>query len=195
MNTPALELHFHLTDSKIARFVQNDEASAQKILRQIQPNRLFAQHHITLSCQGAMTSIPSSAIVRLDLITDNPPEWPFHYGASVIQEINEEEFRHRFRPQDYAAPPTPGQIVTFYGEMELRSAERVYLEAQIRIEPRLPLEQSVFIQQIFATGGMHARRRGNGMVIINPANIVRFSFYPGPSDIVPGVWAAEIVRD
>lgn len=192
MSVIALEIHAHLADGRIAKFVQEDPVAAQAILAHIQPNKVFSQHHISLGDGHSLTTIPCATIVRLDLITPNPPEWTYHHGAHSIREVDEADFRTGFKP-DALETSVPGDIVTVYAEIELANSARFFVEVQARVEPRLPMEQIVFIQQLYVSGGLQFRTQ-RGVAIINPANITRMTFHPGPAQIPPGVWMAASVR-
>lgn len=187
----ALEIHLHLEDGRIIKFAQNDAVTAQKILSHIDPHKVFAQPPIIFSGKHSLTTILPSAIVRIDLIGENLPNWPYLHNVQEVQEISEEEFRQRFRPELAAQPARPGEIVTAYAELELVNGSRIFVEVRIEVEERLPADQAVFIQQLFIAGGLHARKRGGGISLVNPAKLVSFSFYPGPPVLPPGTWEAE----
>jgi hypothetical protein len=189
--TAALEIHLHLEDGRTVTFAQNDAATAQKILSHIDPHKVFAQHPIILSSKHSMTTILPSALVRIDLIGDNLPHWPQLHNVQEVQEISEEVFRQRFRPELYAQPARPGEVVTAYAELALVNGSRIFVEVRIEVEERLPADQAVFIQQLFTAGGLHAKKRGGGISLLNPAKLVSFSFYPGPQVLPPGTWEAE----
>ena len=183
----ALEVHIHLVDGRVIQFVQDQVVAAQKVLDHIQPKRLFTAQNLMVGGGHALTAIPSSAIVRLDLIGDRLPDWSFQFEAEDIQEITEEDYIARYRP-DALEMALPGERITVYAEMEMANGQRLFTEVHTRLELRLPLEQNVFIQQIFSAGGLHFRRRTGGISILNPANITRLTFYPGPTLLPAGAW-------
>jgi hypothetical protein len=185
-----LEIHVHTVDGHVAAFVQEDPERCRLLLEQMQPNRVFAQHHLTIASEHSLTVFPSASIVRIDLVTDDYPGWPFHFGIREVLEITEEEFRVRFDPE---APQEerPGAPVVRYGEIELKNAERVFYEVHTLVEPRTPVELGMFFQQILSAPSLHALRLGGGAVLLNPAQIVRMTFYPGPPVPPPGSWPAD----
>jgi len=201
MNAAPLKIQIHLTDGTIAGFTQHDAAAIEKILSHIQPDKLFAPRLLILGSDASMTAFPTATVVRVDFIADNLPEWPFHHNTANIAEIAEGEFRQRFNLQDYE-PVRQTRIIpdgrlTVFAELELLNGDRSFFEIHTidSTAPRLPLEHMMFLQQLFAASGLHAGRRAGGILVINPANIVRFTLYPGPVDPPPNCWPASRVAD
>ncbi len=198
MSTAALEIHIHLEDGRIVKFTQPDAALAKKILDHIQPNRFFLQSHLIIDGDYAITTFPCAGICRIDLIGDSLPVWPFHF-VTDMQQIPEEEFQRRIQPEPRAGqtppPPAVGSSIMAYGEFELVNGERLFTALEIQVEQRLPQDLGHVIQQIFSLGGMHARRQEGGIVLINPAKIVRLAIHPGPSTTPPGAWQAHRLAD
>jgi hypothetical protein len=188
----SLEIHVHSTDGLVSRFQQTDAEAARKLFGQFQPGRIFAQPHLIVAGGTSMSVFPTAAVARVDLVMDGFPEWPFYHGVSDVQEITEEQFRERYRPERYSAglARTPGAAMAVFGEIELANGERIFVEVQIQVEPRLPVEQGLFIQQILSAHSLYARRRGGGAVVLNPANIVRLTFHPGPPETPPNALCA-----
>jgi hypothetical protein len=192
---PALEIHIHLEDGRIVKFAQPDATLAKKILDSIQPHRLFNQQHLIIDGDYAITAFPCAAICRIDLIGEDIPDWPFPI-VSNAQQIAEEEFRQRFQPEKYDAERresalVAGDHVIAYAETELTNSTRVFFEMDLIVQDRSPLDQGFFILQIFALGGLHAKRQAGGVLLINPAKIVRFAAYPGPVVTPAGAWQAH----
>jgi hypothetical protein len=188
----SLEIHVHSTDGHVSRFGQNDPEQVRGLLDQIQPGRIFGQRHLILAGGASMSIFPTGAVARIDLVMDCFPDWPFHHGILDVREITEEEFRQRYRPAEYPGtlPGAPGATVQVYGEIELANGERLFLEVQTQVEPRLPVEQSLYFQQILSAHSLYARRHGGGAILLNPASIVRLTFYPGPPQTPPNAFCA-----
>jgi hypothetical protein len=185
-----LEIHIHCVDGHVGAFVQPDGAVARRILEQVHPTRLFAQHQLMISGEGSLTVFPSAAVVRVDLVTEECPEWPFAFGVSDVAEITAEEFTRRLDP-DAPRPEQPGGTVVRHIQIELTNGEPVYCEARAHFTPRAPVEIAMFFQHLLSGPGLHARRLGGGVLILNPAHVTRLSTYPGPPEAPPGAWAAE----
>ena len=201
---PALEIYVHLQDARIVRFAQTEAGLAQEILDHIQPGKFFTQHHFVIGGDQSMTAFRCASVVRIDFVTDYVPEWPFHYGAKSIQEISEGEYRERYRPDLHTGRVVPATdtegLSVVYSELELVNGERVFFEVHVDRStpdgtPMLRLDQSLFVQQLFTSGGLYGRRRGSGILLLNPGSIVRMAFYPGPSETPAGAWPAHRLRD
>ncbi len=192
---PALEIHVHLEDGRITRFVQNDVALAQSLLAQIQPTKLFGQKVLLLGSADSMSAFQLDKVVRIDLIAHNTPDYPFYNNVLDIQQITLDEFHERFHSETFAALRQialehPGDPLTVFSEMELVNGERIFMQVCVQVSQRTPLEQGLFVSQLFGAHGLHGRRRGGGVVILNPASIVRFTLYPPPPGLPPGTWQA-----
>jgi hypothetical protein len=189
----SLELHIHSLDGHVARFVQNEPEAVRRLFEHIQPGHIFEQRRLVVTSRHSMAIFPCAAIVRVDLVMEGFPDWEFHHGISNIQEITEEEFGQRYHPERYHAdhPLPPGAPVVAYAEIELAEGERIFSEVHTHVEARLPIEQSIFLQQILSAPSLYSRRRGGGAILVNPASIVRMTFYPGPLTTPPNALPAE----
>src|SRR5436309_3736881 len=99
--TSSLEVQIHSADGPVSRFVQEDAEAIRKLLDQMQPARIFAQHHLLITDDHSITIFPCSAIARVDLVMDHFPDWPFHDGVTDVAEITEREFARRYRAVQY----------------------------------------------------------------------------------------------
>jgi hypothetical protein len=185
-----LEIHVHGIDGQVAAFVQSDPAAAAALLAHIQPGRVFTQSHLTIASEHSVTFFPCAAVARIDLVMDTFPDWPFYHGVSNILEITEEEFQERYRPEEREAEP-PGALVVRFTELELTSGERLVVEVHSREIPRTAVDQAMFVQQILSAPSLYARRLGGGAILLNPAQILRMTVYPGPPETPPNAWAAD----
>jgi hypothetical protein len=189
----SLELHIHSIDGHVARFIQNEPEAVRRLFDHIQPGHIFEQRQLVVASGHSLAIFPCAAIVRVDLVMEGFPDWEFHHGLSDVQEITEEEFRQRYHPERYHPdhPLPPGAPVVAYAEIELADGERIFSEVHTHVEARLPIEQSMFLQQILSAPSLYSRRRGGGAILVNPASIVRMTFYPGPPTTPPNALPAE----
>ncbi|MCW3052245.1 MAG: hypothetical protein JWN14_1415 [Chthonomonadales bacterium] len=187
-----LEIQVHLEDGRISRFEQNDPALVRTLLAHIQPTKLFAQPHIVLRDDKAMTLFPCTTIVRIDLIAPNVPEWPFYRGVKNVQEITREEFQKLSAPKKDPRSPLvyAGDSETDYAEIETVSGQLIYLQLEVRREPVTAIDRHMLLQQLLALGGLHWRRHDGGTSILNTAKIARLAMSPGPS-APAGAWPAS----
>jgi hypothetical protein len=188
-----VEIHVHSIDGYVSAFVQNDSEAVRRLLDHVQPNKIFEQRQLVVASAHSMTVFPCASIARVDLVMDGYPDWEFHFGVSSVQEITEEEFRQRYRPRRDPDPRLlpPGAPVTVFAEIELANGERLFTEIHTHLEARLPLEQSIFFQQLLTAPSLYSRKLGGGAILLNPATIVRLTFYPGPPNTPPNALPAE----
>jgi hypothetical protein len=193
-----LEIQVSLSNGKVYHFVQNDPTIVQKTLDHIQPNKLFSPANLSIGGDHSLSTVLSSAVVRIDLIGNNLPEWPFYHGTANIEQITPQQFQERYRPEDF----TPARVetaqinqdlISVFGEIELLNGDHLLLQVHTHLQMRLPLEQGIFIQQLFTASGLHARRQDGGYIFLNPHNIACLTLHPGPPDIPPGAWVASRV--
>jgi hypothetical protein len=186
-DSAAHELHVTSIDGRVSRFHVEGAAAVKELLERVQPNRVFTQPHLIVSDRCSLSIFPSAGVVRVDLVAERFPDWPFFHGATDIQELSLEEFEQRYQPEAYeqASGPAEGAPIVVFAEVELASGQRVFLEAHARAEIRLPVEQGLFLQQLLSAHSLFARRRGGGAVLLNPANVVRLTFRPGPVTVPP----------
>jgi hypothetical protein len=191
MNTPsALEMHVHLEDGHVARFVQDDPVVAQSILEAIQPNHLFTATQLLIGTDHALTAFQPRLVVRVDLITDLDPKWSSSSVALNTGEITEEEFEARCHPhRDVQRLPSLETVV--FNVAEMINGERVFLQTHMTglEKKKLPLDAGTFIQKVMTSGGLLARGRESGYIVLNPARMLRFTSYVGlqemPANALP----------
>lgn len=185
MNESAgLEIRVYLEDGNITRFVQNDPVVANKILEAIHPNRLFTLPQLLIGSDHVLTAFQPHLVVRIDLITDLDPAWPLSTVTLNTTEITQEEFETRCHPhQDVLRLPSHEMVV--FGVLEMINGQRVYLQTNMTglEEKRLPIEVGLLIQQAMSAGGLLARGRESGYVILNPACMLRFTSYVGMQEM------------
>jgi hypothetical protein len=196
----ALAIEVHLSDGRVEKFLQDNLQEAQHILDHIQPNKLFSQPLLVIAEEYATTVYRSEEVERIDLITDIPLNWPYYHDVSDIVEITPEEFSRRFVPENYhflrsGAPPIPGEKFTLFVEIESSSGKRLIVQVDTHISVSdsqlTPMDRGVFIHQLLSAASLHARRLEGGMILLNPAKIMRVVFYPGPALPPPGTWLAN----
>ena len=194
-DTP-LEIQVHLEDGRVAKFQQTDPVMIKYTLDNFQPTRVFSQKVLMFGDSDSLSAFQVNFVARIDLIAPYVPDYPFYNGVLDIQMISPEQFKERYTPQTFAdlrekAQATPGEPITVFSEFELVNGQRLFQQVCVRVEERLPLEQGIFVSQLFNAHGLHGRCPGGGVVVVNPSNIVRFTLYPPPPTLPPGAWAAK----
>ncbi len=191
-----LEIQVHLSDNNIACFRQSNPEVVQGILAHLQPDKIFTQRQLILADDHSVTVYPCSAVARVDFVMEGYPNWPFHRNVTDIVEITRDEFQARYDPQTLRAGRRflPGETACAFGEMELANGQSIFREVHYLVPPsepgqeRLPMDRNVFFHQLFTAPSLHMRRRGGGGILINPAHLLRVTFYPGPSDVPENAW-------
>jgi hypothetical protein len=183
-------MHIHGVDGHVAAFVQKDAETVQKLIEQVHPERLFTPPYLAVAGQHSLTVFPSRAVVRVDLVMQGFPDWPFHFGITDALELAEEEFRRRL-PEARRAPAHSSGLVVVFAQVELTNGEQIFLELRVQREPRTPVDYGMLLQKILSAPSQHARRLGGGAMVINPAHILRLQLHPRPPAAPPGAWHGD----
>jgi len=190
-----VDIAIYLVDGNIVKFEQEDAAKAAGLLDHVHPDKVFSQPVLVIAGLYSVTAIPSASIVRVDVNIAHEPGWSFHFNAKDVVAISEQEFGDwQSRQSEWETrltPREPGDLYITYGRIEMRNGQNLYVEVKVEADLRMPLDRSLMIRNLFSAHSLHARRREGGAVIINPQNIVRYTFFPGPSETPPNAWPAH----
>jgi len=186
----ALETRVYLQDGHITRFVQEDPVIALKILESIHPSHLFTAPQLLIGSEHALTAFQPHLVVRVDLITDLEPSWVSSSVALNTREITADEFKSRCDPHsDFQSLPNHENVV--FGVWEMINGERIHLQTHMTglEEKMLPMEVGLLIQHVMNSGGLLARGRESGYILLNPTCMLRFTSYVGlremPANALP----------
>ncbi len=191
----AMTIRFHLTDGSIQSFVQTDSATARKVWESVDPARLFARPRTVIGSEHSKAVFISAEIIRIDFVQDSFQCWEFPGGYSDIVELSEEEFRkhaHLDQPALMARrdQPTPvGDLLVSFVKLHMRGGRPLFVMVEIPV--RLPAESQSFMQFMLSKASVHMRLRGGGIGILNLANLVAYTVYPGVAQIPADSWLAE----
>ena len=192
-----MTIEIHLEDGNVVTFEQTRADDAATLLDRLHPDRVFIQPVIIVAGSKSLTSFPSSSVTRIDISMPTEPGWSFHFNAKDVVLIPESEFNDwHSREPEWATrlmPTVPGDLYVSYGEIELRNGEKLYMEVKVEADLRMPFDRGLMIKNMFSAHSLHARKREGGSVIINPKQIVRFTFFPGPSETPLNAWPAHHV--
>jgi len=196
MNTDSAELDIlvHLTGKQVVTFKVKDPHEAAHILDSIIPGKFFEPKQIIIGCKNSLSAFQSDHVTQVELITDNVPDWSFHHNVRMMREVSPTVFREKYaniKQMDRSL----ADVVHVSSEIELSNGEMIYLTLDVNTEPAIspltPLDQHVFIQQMFTSHGLFAHHRDRGVVLINPSHIARLTMHPGPEAIPTGTWHAS----
>jgi len=136
-----------------------------------------------------------SEIVRIDFVQQFCPCWQFPQGYSDIVELSEADFRkhaHLDRPELMAKRErhTPvGDLLVSFLQLRFKGSAPLFLMAELSI--RLPAENQSFMRFLLSKTGFHMRLRGGGVGVVNLANLVGYTVYPGIAQVPADTWIAE----
>jgi hypothetical protein len=75
-----LEIDIYTVDGPVSSFIQYGEPAIRRLLDQLHPRRIFAQHHLLIAGDHSIAVFPCRAIARVDLIMDDFPS-----GRSMVE--------------------------------------------------------------------------------------------------------------
>lgn len=196
-STIPLEVHVHLKDGNVCKFVQSNRETAEQLAASIDPARFFSQKDVVIAGEQSMSVFATQSIVRVDLLGETIPAWPYLFTAKRIVEITAEEFRQRYEQSPYHSRSEMraevGHDATVFSEIELGNYERLFFEVRVTVQEMTPLDRAVFLQQLFGAPALHAERRDGGRMLLNTHHIHRITFYPGPSETPRGALCADLL--
>jgi hypothetical protein len=192
---PGMRIKVHLTDESVETFVQADEAQARTIWQSIDPVRLFAQQRLVIAGAHSKSVFVSSEIARIDFLEHDCACWQFPTGFADIVELSEADFRrhaHLDKPERMAKreQPTPaGDLLVSFVKLSFRGSPPIFLMAEVSV--KLPIDNQSFMRFLLSKTGFHMRTAGGGISVVNLANLVGYTVYPGVAQIPSDSWIAE----
>lgn len=196
-NSP-LKIHVHLTDGRLHTYVHGDPDKARQFLDGLHPRKVFAEPQILIAGEYTVTGYRCSAITRIDLVLDGMPDWSFPNEVAEIREMSEQAFLQKYQPGDEDASKRrqrswkPGEPVEAFAEFELAGGKKVFMEyLSVREQA---LEQRAHLQH-FIEGPITGRRLGGGVLLLNPANVLRWTIFPGPPEAPRTAWSAHFLSE
>lgn len=193
-----LEIQVHLETGRISRFLQTEAEAIEAFLTHVQPGKFFSNPVLMLGESGSLTAFPMSRVVRIDLISDSLLEWPLPFEINGIRQIAADEFERRVSEEITAdasniTGPTIAITPPLLAELELVDGERLFatIDSANRADQPLPLEIAQRVRHFFTQAGLFMKSIEGGLVMVNPAMLVRCSFYGGLPQLPPGAYYAE----
>jgi hypothetical protein len=192
---PYLEMHFHLADGSVETFYQEDETAARRILDNLRPGQLFRQARIMLAGTYSMTAFVPSHLEKIDFVSSDFVCWEFPADLSDIVVIPEAQFREKAgltdpaRLQKRSQNRIPGDPFVAFLDLEMKSGNHTYLMLEGAVD--LPAERFHRLQLLLSGVNLHARLPEGGMTLLNLANLLRFTAYPGPREAPSDAWSAH----
>ena len=192
---PALEIRIHFTDGSTETFVQPEVEMAENILRQITPAHLFAQSRIILADDYSKSVFVCSEINRIDFVYDGDGFLYLPDDHADLVEITGEVFDQHVPVNDPSRLDKRvqyrqvGDLFVSFHNLKMRGGSRVYLVEEKLV--KLPAESQSYMQRYLSKGGLAVRLPGGGQSILNLANLMGYSVYPGVPEIPSDSWMAQ----
>ncbi|MGA2175438.1 MAG: hypothetical protein ABSH38_10700 [Verrucomicrobiota bacterium] len=190
-----MKILIHTQGGSVGAFFQDNPALAARILKEIQPSRVFAGNVITIAGEYSLTSFVAARVNRVDLIAEDLPLWEQPTDILDMVELPEDDFQERSHVNDPArlerrrSPKRTGEFAVVYVEVEMTGGSRIFLAAEIQVA--VEAERLQRLHMLFSAPAVHFRLLQGGISILNLKNLVRFTFNPGP-DVTPmDAWPAH----
>jgi hypothetical protein len=194
-----MTVRVHLEDGSIESFIQTDEPTARKLWDTIDPVRLFTQQRLVVAGAQSKSVFVGSAIVRIDFVQHFCPCWQFPAGYSDIVELSETDFRknaHLDQPElmPKREQPTPvGDLLVSFLKLQFRNSPPLFLMTEFSV--KLPIENQSFMRFLLSKTGFHMRLRGGGVGVVNLAQLIGYTAYPGVAQVPSDTWSAEPIMN
>jgi len=190
-----MKILIHTQGGSVETFFQDNPALVARILKEIQPAKVFTGDIITIAGDYSLTSFVTSRVNRVDLIAEDLLLWEYPTDILYVVELPEDDFRKRSHVNDPArlerrrSPKRTGEFAVVFVEVEMTGGDRIFLAAEIQVG--LEVERRQRLHMLFSAPAVHFRLLQGGISILNLKNLVRFTMNPGP-DVTPmGVWPAH----
>ena len=197
--TSELQVRVHGVDGSLTTFTQDDPAVAEHIVRECQTRDFFKQERVAVAGQHSVTTLVLSKITHIDLVGEELPPWkpPSGFGTSIrdIVEMPGQEFLYQMEARDLKHLErrrvrfAPGKPAAVYVAIQLVGGRHMYLKVQIVDVPRAERLQE--IRAFMELPGLSFRLLDGGLGLVNLANAVKFSSYPGPAEVPTHTWSAN----
>lgn len=181
-----------LTNGEHVQFTAPGGDPAQQIVQQLSSGQVFTKPNVIIASARGLIVLNAANIVRLDLDGEGLDDLLLldGMGAKVQRtEVTADEW-NRFvhqaesrRAKRSELIGTPGQMVVGFVRLAMAGGLSVYMRHALR--SRMVIEQKQFLKEFSKHKAFPFRNQTGGIALINPANVVAASFYPGgepPSD-------------
>jgi hypothetical protein len=159
-------------------------------VERIQLDQIFTDPQFLIAGSYSLTGYNTRNIARLDFVIDDPPKWP---SSGEWREISRDEFLERYDPEDphmrrdVQRPHGAEQL--HFAEFELVSGQSSF--AQIVMRAEHPIEQRNLVEHFLLKPAIFFKLADRGVALLNPANVARWTLFPGPSASPADAWKAH----
>jgi hypothetical protein len=192
---PALEVRLQFVDGSEETFRQHASNAAKDILQRINPAQLFSQARIVVADDYSKSVFVCSHINRIDFVFNGDGFSHIPWDHADIVELTEEEFRKHVpandasRLQKRAQPQRVGDLLVSFLKLRMRGGSHVYLMNEILV--KLPAESHSYMQRFLSKGAVAIRLANGGLGVLNMANLIGYTVYPGVAEVPEDTWMAQ----
>jgi hypothetical protein len=185
MSTPFLQIELQLVNGSNQCFKIYDAQNAYLLLEELHPAKAFSKPALSISEPHCLTTYKTQSIIRIDLIGEDLPQWPYMANASSMREVTRDEFINASQSEELSvqrqqAWDNPGRTQEGFTEVELTNGETIVWQLRLISTEMVSADITAFTHHMFDASSVHGKRLDNATTIVNMAHVVRFSFYPGP---------------
>jgi hypothetical protein len=187
-----LEVRFYLADGSVESFVQRDADAAERFWKDIDPQRLFTHPRLIVADEYSKTVFVPAHISRVDCIRADKDCWDLPADYADIVELSEAEFRQRTHLDEPALMEKReqrrpvGDLFVSFLDLRFVGGLRVFLMVELPV--KLPSESHSHMNFLLSKRGIPMRLRNGGTAVLNLANLVRYSVYPGVKQLPADSW-------
>jgi hypothetical protein len=191
----ALEVRLQFVDGSRETFIQYDTNAAQKILERINPAHLFSQTRIVVADDYSKSVFVCSHINRIDFLFKENGFSHIPWDHADIVELTEEGFRRHvpsrdpLRLQKREQPRQVGDLLVSFLNLRMRGGSHIYLMNEILV--KLPAESQSYMQRLLSKGTLGIRLAGGGHSVLNLANLISYTVYPGVAEVPEDTWIVQ----
>jgi len=192
---PALGIRFQFVDGSEQTFIQPDTERAENVLRNINPVHLFYQSRIVVADDYSKSVFFCSQINRIDFIFQGHGFSHIPADHADLVELTESEFRKHVPSSNSSGLPKRtqqrrvGDLLVSFLSLRMRGGTLVYLMNETLV--KLPSDNHSYMQRLLSKGPLCVRLPGGGESVLNLANLISYSVYPGVTEIPTDSWMAE----
>ena len=192
---PALEIRFQFVDGSEETFIQPDAERAENVLRGINPAHLFYQSRIVVADDYSKSVFVCSQINRIDFVFRGHGFSHIPADHADLVELTETEFRKHVTSSDpsglqkRAQCRQVGDLLVSFLNLRMRGGSQVYLMNETLV--KLPVDNQSYMQRLLSKGTLGVRLARGGESVINLANLISYSVYPGVAEIPADSWMAQ----
>ena len=190
-----LEIRFQFVDGSQETFIQPDAKRAEDVLKVINPVHLFYQSRIVVADDYSKSVFVCSQINRIDFVFQGHGFSHIPTDHADLVELTEADFRKHVPSSDPSGLQKRnqrrrvGDLLVSFLNLRMRGGGHVYLMNEILV--KLPSDNQSYMQRLLSKGHLCVRLPGGGESVLNLANLISYSVYPGVTEIPADSWMAQ----